>query len=143
MINPEERYQALVAKLKVRGARITSHRLALLRLLSISEDHPDASKIYNQLRIQFPTISLATVYKTLHFLKEEGEVLEIPLQNGAHYDGRKPYPHPHLICTKCGKIMDGDELTFPETANLEIQNKLFFEVANSQLVFYGICSQCR
>ena len=142
MINPEERYQALLAKLKVRGARITSHRLALLRLLSVSEDHPDASKIYNQLRKQFPTISLATVYKTLHFLKEEGEVLEIPLQNGAHFDGRKPYPHPHLICTRCGKIIDGDLLTFPETANKEIHSKLDFTVANSQLVFYGTCGQC-
>ena len=142
MIDSEERYQALLAKLKGRGARLTSHRLVLLRLLSVSEDHPDASKIYHQLRIQFPTISLATVYKTLHLLKEEGEVLEIPLQNGAHYDGRKPYPHPHLICTKCGKIMDGDELTFPETANREIQIKFNFKVAKSQLIFYGICGGC-
>jgi Fur family peroxide stress response transcriptional regulator len=142
MIDPEERYQTLLAKIKVRGARITSHRLALLRLLSVSEDHPDASRIYNQLRIQFPTISLATVYKTLHLLKEEGEVLEIPLQNGAHFDGRKPYPHPHLICTNCGKIMDGDKLTFPETANLEIQNVFDFEVSKSQLIFYGVCGQC-
>lgn len=143
MIDAETRYLVLLAKLKERGARITSHRLALLHLLSVSEDHPDATKIYNQLRVQFPTISLATVYKTLHLLKEEGEVLEIPLHNSARYDGRKPYPHPHLICEKCGKILDGDALTFPEIANQEIQKVLNFKVAKTQLVFYGICEKCR
>ena len=62
------------------------------------------------LRTQFPTISLATIYKTLTLLKEEGEVLEIDLHNDSRYDGNKPYPHPHLICTQCGKIADGDSV---------------------------------
>ena len=58
---------------------MTSHRLALLRLLAVSEGHPNATQLYQKLRLQFPTVSLATIYKTLALLKEEGEVLEIDL----------------------------------------------------------------
>ena len=50
----------------------------------------------------FPTTSLATVYKTVALLKELNEVLELGFPEGSNrYDGNKPYPHPHLICTKC------------------------------------------
>lgn len=141
--NHQERYDTLLRKLKARGARITSHRLALLDLLANSEGHPSASHIYKTLQSQFPTISLATVYKTLALLKEEGEVLEINLPAEARYDGYKPYPHPHLICTCCGKIIDGDELSIISKANMEILGHYEFEVTQSQLVFYGRCKDCR
>ena len=46
--------------------------------------------------------SLATAYKTVTLLKEIGEVLELGFGNDSNrHDGNKPYPHPHLICTKC------------------------------------------
>lgn len=143
MTDPELRYQTLLGKLQARGSRITSHRLALLRLLAASQGHPNAAQLYEALRVQFPTISLATVYKTLDLLKEEGEVLEIPLRGESHYDGNKPYPHPHLICTRCGKILDGDEVRVLDAINQEIQQKYAFKVAQSQLVFYGICRECQ
>lgn len=143
MTNPEYRYQALLGKLRERGSRITSNRLALLRLLAESEDHPNALQLYEKLRIQFPTCSLGTVYKTLAMLKEAGEVLEIDLHSESHYDGNKPYPHPHLICNRCGRIMDGDDMHIAENINLEIKEKYKFQVVQSQLVFYGVCRECQ
>lgn len=143
MTDPELRYQSMLVKLKNRGGRVTSHRLALLRLLSISEGHPNASQLHAQLRQQFPTVSLATVYKTLALLKEQGEVLEIDLHDDSHYDGNKPYPHPHLICRNCGKIIDGDGVSFLSAINKEIQDRYDFQVEQSHLVFYGICSDCQ
>ena len=137
--DPETRYQTLLGKLQARGCRITSHRLALLRLLAVSEGHPNAAQLYERLRVQFPTVSLATIYKTLALLKEEGEVLEIDLHADSHYDGNKPYPHPHLICTRCDRIMDGDEVQFAASLNQEIEERYGFQVAQSQLVFYGMC----
>ncbi len=143
MADPELRYHTLLSKLQNRGGRITSHRLALLRLLAASEGHPNAAQLYAALRAQFPTISLATVYKTLDLLKEEGEVLEIPLRGESHFDGNKPYPHPHLICTHCGKILDGDEVRVLHALNQEIKDRYDFQVVQSQLVFYGVCRQCQ
>ena len=51
-------------------------------------------------------MSHATVYKTLALLKEIGQVLEIDLRDDSHYDGNRPQPHPHLICTECKAISD-------------------------------------
>jgi Fur family transcriptional regulator, peroxide stress response regulator len=143
MPDPEFRYQVLLGKLQARGCRLTSHRLALLRLVAVSAGHPNATQLYEKLREQFPTVSLATIYKTLALLKEEGEVLEIDLHNDSHYDGNKPYPHPHLICSRCGKIIDGDEVLFFHTINQEIEEKYHFQVDHSQMVFYGICQECQ
>jgi Fur family transcriptional regulator, peroxide stress response regulator len=141
--DPEVRYQTMLGKLQVRHCRLTSHRLALLHLIALSEDHPNAMHLFEKLRIQFPTVSLATIYKTLVLLKEEGEVLEIDLHNDSRYDGNKPYPHPHLICNRCGKILDGEELLFLNTLQQDVKEKYNFQVVQSQMVFYGICQECQ
>ena len=141
--DPELRYGTLLSKLQKRGSRLTSHRLALLRLLAVSEGHPNAAQLYEKLRLQFPTISLATIYKTLALLKAEGEVLEIDLHNDSHYDGAKPYPHPHLICDRCGNIIDGDEAQSLIKFYEEIEEKYDFRITRPQLVFHGLCQNCR
>ncbi|MCC6146528.1 MAG: transcriptional repressor [Anaerolineaceae bacterium] len=142
MSDPELRYKTLLQKLQERGSRLTSHRLALLHLLAASEGHPNAAQLFEKLRAQFPTVSLATIYKTLALLKEEGEVLEIDLHNDSRYDGNKPYPHPHLVCNRCGQIFDGDEVACFQAADQEIEARYHFQVARSQLLFYGTCKEC-
>jgi Fur family transcriptional regulator, peroxide stress response regulator len=143
MVDPETRYQKMLSKIQQRGGRVTSHRVALLRLMSVSEGHPSAAQLYGRLRAQFPTISLATIYKTLAMLKEEGEVLEIDLHNDSHYDGNKPYPHPHLICTRCSAIIDGDDLPSLRDLDQQIAERYGFRVQRQQQVFYGLCPDCQ
>ena len=64
---------------------------------------------YEQIKPDFSTTSLATVYKTVNLLKEMGEVLELGFADGSNrHDGHRPYPHPHLICTEYGRIQDLD-----------------------------------
>lgn len=142
IIEPELRYQAMLSKIRERNGRLTSHRLALLRLIAISDGHPNASQLYERLKVQFPTISLATIYKTLALLKEQGEVLEIETQRDNRYDGNKPYPHPHLICTRCNRILDGDDLPALQNITRQIEEIYGFRVTRQQQVFYGICSEC-
>jgi Fur family transcriptional regulator, peroxide stress response regulator len=142
MVDPELRYLAMLAKIKQRSGRITSHRMALLRLIAASEGHPSAGQLYERLRIQFPTVSPATIYKTLALLKEEGEVLEIDLRSDSRYDGNKPYPHPHLICTRCNRIIDGDDMLTLQNIDQQIEAKYGFHVLRQQMVFYGICPEC-
>lgn len=143
MSDPKLRYETMLNKLQERGCRLTSNRLALMHLIAASEGHPNAAQVWEQLRVQFPTISLATVYKTLALLKEEGEVLEIDLHTDSRYDGNKPYPHPHLICNQCGNIIDGDTVSFLTAINQEIEEKFDFQVVQTQLVFFGLCSECQ
>jgi len=142
-MDSEKRYQSLLQKLQERGSRMTSHRMALARLLATSEDHPNAAQMYESLRKQFPTISLATVYKTLVLLKNEGEVLEIDLHDDSRYDGHNPIPHPHLVCNRCNRIFDGDEISLLSKMNNEIEEKYGFKIQRHQIVYYGICEDCQ
>jgi Fur family peroxide stress response transcriptional regulator len=142
MADSEFRYQTLLSKLKQRGFRLTSQRLALIRLLAVSEAHPSAAQLYESLRVQFPTVSLATIYKTLTLLQEEGEVMKIDLSNDSRFDGNKPYPHPHLICNGCNKIVDGDfDIDLASIKSLEQSSG--YQISRSQINFYGLCPDCK
>ena len=143
MPEPQIRFDQLIAKLHESEYRLTPQRVELIRLIASSEGHPSASRLYEQIKGQFPTMSLATVYKTLDLLKGLGEVLEIGLRDDNHYDGRKPYPHPHLICVKCQKIMDGELETAVKTIVQEVENNFGFQIVKHQLDFYGICPDCQ
>jgi Fur family transcriptional regulator, peroxide stress response regulator len=143
MIDSQVRFEQLIAKLRESEYRLTPQRVELIRLIAASEGHPSASRLYEQIKVQFPTMSLATVYKTLDLLKELGEVLEIGLRDDNHYDGRKPYPHPHLICVQCQKIMDGELETAVNTIVQEVEINFGFQIVKHQLDFYGICPDCQ
>jgi Fur family peroxide stress response transcriptional regulator len=143
MTDPQIRFEQLIAKLRESEYRLTPQRVELIRLIAASEGHPSASHLYERIKIQFPTMSLATVYKTLDLLKELGEVLEIGLRDDSHYDGNKPYPHPHLICTKCQKIMDGELDTAVNNIVQEVEKNFGFQIVKHQLNFYGICPDCQ
>ena len=143
MTDPQVRFEQLIARLKESEYRLTPQRVELIRLIAASEGHPSASHLYNQIKIQFPTMSLATVYKTLDLLKELGEVLEIGLRDDSRYDGNKPYPHPHLICVKCQKIMDGELELAVKNIVQEVEQNFGFQILKHQLDFYGLCPDCQ
>ena len=143
MTDPQVRFEQLIARLKESEYRLTPQRVELIRLIAASEGHPSASHLYNQIKVQLPTMSLATVYKTLDLLKELGEVLEIGLRDDSHYDGNKPYPHPHLICIKCKRIMDGELDSAVKNIVQEVEKNFGFQILKHQLDFYGICPDCQ
>ena len=117
---PEARFNEMITALKEKDFRLTPQRVELVRLISVSEGHPSAAQLYDRIKLRFPTMSQATVYKTLGLLKEMNQVLEIDLRDDSHYDGNKPHPHPHLVCTKCSRIMDAAlELDPSAIRNLE------------------------
>ncbi|OGN98481.1 MAG: transcriptional repressor [Chloroflexi bacterium RBG_13_50_21] len=143
MADIQTRFEQLLAKLRLMDYRLTPQRLYLVRLITNSEDHPSAAQLFEQVKVQFPTMSLATVYKTIYLLKELGEVVEISLHDDNHFDAKRPYPHPHLICTSCKKISDG-QLEAPNHALLdEMEHISGFQILCHQLVFYGLCPDCQ
>jgi Fur family transcriptional regulator, peroxide stress response regulator len=143
MPDPESRFQQLVAKLKERDYRLTPQRLALLRLIASSDGHPSASNLHQQIKAQFPTTSPATVYKTLTLLKELGQVLELGFANDDNrYDGSRPYPHPHLVCVACRKIMD-PQVSLAHDLTQEVVALTGYQVIGHRLDFYGLCPDCQ
>jgi Fur family transcriptional regulator, peroxide stress response regulator len=139
----DTRFDALMSKLREHNYRMTPQRVALLRLLATSEGHPSAAHLYDQLRATFPTTSLATVYKTLTLLDDMGEVLELGFgDDDNRYDGNRPYPHPHLICIRCRKIVDA-ELPLGPADEQEVAQRSGFRIVGHRLDFYGLCPECQ
>lgn len=140
---PEIRLRQMIERLKESDYRITPQRYAVLNVLAKSPDHPSAESIYAELVDHYPTMSLATVYKTINLLKQEGEVLELEFSDlGNRYDGNKPYPHPHVICTECGKIIDPSQLNLDEITS-KMMEETGFKILTHRLDFYGICPDCQ
>lgn len=142
MTEADTRFDQLITALKERDFRLTPQRVELVRLIAASEGHPSANQFYEKIKEKFPTMSHATVYKTLALLKEINQVFEIDLHGDSHYDGNRPQPHPHLICMKCNKIVDGED-----TLNQEIVKKLEqesgFTILRPQVSLYGLCPDCK
>lgn len=142
MPDPKVRFGELITTLRERDFRLTPQRVELVRLIAASEGHPSAVQLYAKIRTQFPTMSQATVYKTLALLKEMNQVLEIALRDDNHYDGNRPHPHSHLICMQCKKIVDGD-LEFDLTSIRRLEETSGYQIVRPQISFYGLCPDCK
>ena len=142
MLDSQTRFEELITALKERDYRLTPQRVELIRLIAISEGHPSAAQLFAKIKNQFPTMSHATVYKTLALLKEMNQVLEIDLRDDSHYDGNRHQPHPHLICMKCNQIVDGD-LDIDVSAIKRLEEVSGYQIVRPQIAFYGLCPKCR
>jgi Fur family peroxide stress response transcriptional regulator len=142
MADPNTRIHTIINKLRENNYKLTPQRLAIVKILAHSTGHPNVEKIYEQLTDDFPTMSLATVYRNVMIIKSLGEVLELGFPDGSNrYDGNKPYPHPHVICIKCKKIIDPDLATLKDMTN-EVADETGFNILTHRLDFFGICPDC-
>jgi Fur family transcriptional regulator, peroxide stress response regulator len=139
----QKRFEQMLSRLKENALRVTPQRLAVLKILAFSEDHPAVESVYEQVKKKYPTTSLATVYKTVAVLKKMNEVLELGFPDGSNrYDGIRPFPHPHLICTGCRQILDPDLASLQELRK-EIGKETGYKILSHRLDFFGLCPKCQ
>ena len=91
---------------KYKGLQLTAQRLAILDYLEGNKEHPSAKDIYKKVSKKFPTMTFATVYKTLAALVEKGYLVELNIEADKRRYDPNTEPHHHLICTRCKKILD-------------------------------------
>ncbi|WP_428560846.1 MAG: Fur family transcriptional regulator [Solidesulfovibrio sp. DCME] len=143
MSQGQDRLDAIIDRLRGHGHRISPQRLAILRLLAETPDHPTAEDIHQRLLPEFPDMSLATVYKAIAVLKKHGEILELQFSDRDNrYDARFPAPHPHCVCLACGAIAD------PPAPGLAAVTEALaaasgYAITSHRLDFYGLCPACR
>jgi Fur family peroxide stress response transcriptional regulator len=143
MADTKTRFDAIVDKLKSAGHKITSQRLAIVAILAESEGHPSVETVYEKIKGEFPNMSLATVYRNVLLMKSLGQVLELGFPDGSNrYDGKKPYPHPHLICVNCRKIVDPDLESLADLSS-NLSTETGFQILSHRLDFFGLCPDCR
>ncbi|MDA8134025.1 MAG: transcriptional repressor [Desulfobacteraceae bacterium] len=142
MADHQKRFDTILRKLRDNSHKMTPQRLAIVKILARSEGHPSVEDIHARIKKDFPTMSLATVYRNIILIKSLDELLELGFPDGSNrYDGNKPYPHPHIICVKCKKILDLDLDSLDEMQH-EIAEETDFKILNHRLDFFGICSNC-
>jgi Fur family peroxide stress response transcriptional regulator len=143
MVTYSPRVQQVVNSMREAGHRVTPQRLAILRELAGSTSHPSVETVYAAVKPDFPTTSLATVYKTVALLKELGEAIEIGFGDGSNrYDVRMPEPHPHLVCIQCRRIIDADLEPLSHLTE-SLSRSTGFEILSHRVDFYGVCPECR
>src|SRR4051794_5228193 len=90
------------------GVGLTRQRQAVLEVIKETHDHLTAAEIFQEARKRLPSISYATVYNSLRYLRDAGMVREIQFGPGASRYDRETDRHDHAICTRCGKLVDFD-----------------------------------
>ncbi len=99
----QPRLDELARRCKDAGMAVTPQRMAIFSELVRAEDHPSPEMLHERLRLAMPTMSLATIYKTLDALEELGLVES--LGGSKRYDANHR-PHHHLVCTQCHGVSD-------------------------------------
>jgi Fur family peroxide stress response transcriptional regulator len=133
----------LLKQMKAAGHRMTPQRQAILEILTTSDTHPTVDQIYERVRADFPMTSRATLYKTISLAMEMGAVMELEFSQGSNrYDGKRPYPHPHVICTTCKQVMDAADLEI-KALKQQIVQKTGYRIVNHRIDFFGICPDCQ
>ena len=108
--------------------------------LRVVKTHPTAETVYNAVKNDIPTITLATVYRNLNKMTECGEILRLEVNGEYRFDGDNCM-HQHGICRKCGKIVD----FFDEKLSNTVLNKFSgngFEAQSVCIKYYGLCKKC-
>ena len=130
-------------KLSNLGYRLTPQRLMILSAIENSDSHISAEEIYAQVRARYPQVNISTVYRTLELLKELELVTEISLGDGrVRYHCMGKGHHHHLVCQRCGEVIDVEESMLNRLWD-EIGQRYDFEVDMKHLAFFGLCARCR
>ena len=121
-------------------ARRSMQREAVYANLCSRTDHPTAEEVYASLKPKMPSISLATVYRNLHTLTEQGKIQTISIDKSDHFDA-KVEQHYHLYCNTCGRLYD---LDFPLIQGIDYEAREYKDgkINAYSLVFYGTCPHC-
>ncbi|NOR72063.1 MAG: ferric iron uptake transcriptional regulator [Methylomarinum sp.] len=127
------------------GLKVTLPRVKILEILEKQTDqrHLSAEKVYKILLSEDEEIGLATVYRVLTQFEAAGLVTRHHFEGGnSVFELNKGTHHDHIVCMKCGKV---DEFTDAviEKRQLDIAEKLGYELTDHSLYLYGFCSQCK
>ncbi len=127
--------------LREHGYKVTPQRLAVYEVIDQNKTHPNAEAIYKELQPQYPSMSLATVYKTMEIFAKIGIVQVLQCDEESHRYDFNTSPHAHIRCSICNRVDDID-------IDMEALKKLAadetkYRVDNVGLAFSGVCEHCQ
>jgi Fur family ferric uptake transcriptional regulator len=134
--------QEWILLLRNTGYKITPPRLAVLEVIQEKGEHLNPTEILAQAQALHPGIGRATVYRTLELLTQLGVVRPILLgEDGPTYI-RAAGGHHHLVCSRCGLVVEFDQCMADEMAQ-DLRDRFGFRIDSHLLEFYGLCAACQ
>ena len=118
-------------------------RDAILACVRSTDAHPTAEWVYRQIKLEYPDISLGTVYRNLSMFKQEGIIGSVCIEDGMERFDRTAQPHAHFICNCCHCVQDLMDLHLPDTIRREAAQTLQAKIDSSHLIFRGQCARCQ
>lgn len=124
------------------GYRLTPQRLMVLEAIHRADTHISAEEICTQVKARYPYTNISTIYRTLELLEELGLVVKADFGEGyIRYHHAEKGHHHHLVCRKCGKVID-----LAETPVLALKEAFLqdyqFKANLSHLTIFGQCHKC-
>jgi Fur family ferric uptake transcriptional regulator len=122
--------------------KYTNQRVEILNYLKNNYTHPTVEDVYTAVKKKLSRISKATVYQNLKFLSNKGMIQEVNIKGVSRFEPNLE-PHHHLICKKCGRIIDFEAIELTDYA-LKVAGKIKdMNIESSHTNFFGICKKCK
>ena len=121
--------------------KYSRQREAIAQFLHSCTEHPTADVVYENVRKEFPHISLGTVYRNLNLLVERHEAMKITSKGGSDRFDARMVPHYHFICTVCNCVKD---VLMPPIPQVEQEAVLYTNdvILKHDINYYGVCAEC-
>jgi Fur family peroxide stress response transcriptional regulator len=130
-----------VTDIEIQNLGLTKQREVVLQVIRDARAHLTANEVFSAAKDMLPSISFATVYNSLRYLKDAGHIAEIQFGNGASRFDRMTHRHDHAICTKCGKLVD-IEMEHPEELLKKAAKYSKFKPESLEFTLRGVCPDC-
>lgn len=133
--------------LKEEGYKLTYQRKAILDIIiNYNMEHLSCDDIYSYISKDYPEIGIATIYRTLQLFEKLNIVYKVDFGDGfSRYelnDGEGDHHHHHLICLKCGKVLEV-QMDLLESLEKKIEESGMFKILDHSVKFYGYCQDCK
>jgi len=132
---------AYATLLKEHGLKATFQRINMLESID-KHGHMSTDAIYEEMIKQYPSLSLATVYKNIILMVEKGVLAEVPIAGRKSKYELAKEDHIHLVCTACGEVKDKPYNENADTLFTSMVENENFTLYKQQINLYGVCEKC-
>lgn len=135
--------QSFIDTLRSHGYRITPQREMIVEAIAHSGHHINAEEVFAQVQERTHSVNIATVYRTLELLVEQGLASRIDLgEERVMYATYQHGPHIHLVCRQCGQVIDAKQ-DMLSVLNNQLQSEYQFAADLQHISVVGLCSDCQ